>query len=83
MRIKKTISLTITLVALAGMALMAAQDDPTRDLQAQSQGNGHRNSDRQISNNAERMIEEGMKTFRFDTFGDEAFWGDALQLHEQ
>src|SRR5204862_513737 len=20
-------------------------------------------------------------TFRFDTFGDEAFWGDALQLH--
>ena len=27
------------------------------------------------------MIEEGMNTFRFDTFGDEAFWGDALQLH--
>ncbi len=27
------------------------------------------------------MIQEGMKTFRFDTFGDEAFWGDALQLH--
>lgn len=27
------------------------------------------------------MIEEGRKTFRFDTFGDEAFWGDTLKLH--
>ena len=31
---------------------------------------------------AARMIEEGRQTFRFDTFGDEAFWGDALQLHQ-
>jgi hypothetical protein len=28
------------------------------------------------------MIKEGRHTFRFDTFGDEAFWGDALQLHK-
>jgi hypothetical protein len=28
-----------------------------------------------------RMIREGRQTFRHDTFGDEAFWGDALQLH--
>jgi hypothetical protein len=26
-------------------------------------------------------ILEGQKTFRFDTFGDEAFWGDTLKLH--
>lgn len=26
-------------------------------------------------------IAEGMHTFRFDTFGDEAFWGDTLKLH--
>jgi hypothetical protein len=31
---------------------------------------------------AERMIREGRRTFRFDTFGDEAFWGDTLQLHQ-
>jgi hypothetical protein len=31
--------------------------------------------------NAERMLSEGKQTFRFDTFGDEAFWSDALQLH--
>jgi hypothetical protein len=32
--------------------------------------------------NAEKMITEGRHTFRFDTFGDEAFWGDTLKLHE-
>ncbi len=31
--------------------------------------------------NAERMLSEGKQTFRFDTFGDEAFWTDVLQLH--
>lgn len=28
------------------------------------------------------MLDEGMQTFRFDTFGDEAFWGDTWQLHQ-
>jgi hypothetical protein len=28
------------------------------------------------------MIDEGRQLFRFDTFGSEAFWGDALQLHK-
>src|SRR5689334_1681026 len=28
------------------------------------------------------MINEGRQTFRFDTFGDEAFWGDSLRLHQ-
>jgi cytochrome c5 len=31
--------------------------------------------------NAQRMLAEGKQTSRFDTFGDEAFWTDALQLH--
>ena len=34
-----------------------------------------------ISSNALAMIEEGRQTFRYDTFGDEAFWSDALKLH--
>ena len=28
-----------------------------------------------------QMIKEGRQTFRFDTFGDEEFWGDSLKLH--
>lgn len=38
-------------------------------------------SERQTDANAQRMLDEGKQTFRFDTFGDEAFWSDALQLH--
>jgi hypothetical protein len=32
--------------------------------------------------NSTQMINQGRHTFRFDTFGDEAFWGGALKLHE-
>jgi hypothetical protein len=34
-----------------------------------------------VKNDANRMIDEGRATFRFDTFGDEAFWGGQLKLH--
>jgi cytochrome c peroxidase len=35
-----------------------------------------------VQENALRMIEEGRQIFRYDTFGDEVFWGDALQIHQ-
>ncbi len=33
-------------------------------------------------NAATRLFEQGKKVFRFHTFGDEAFWGGTLQLHQ-
>jgi hypothetical protein len=38
--------------------------------------------DEVVKRNAEKMLEEGRRIFRFDTFGDEAFWGGALKLHQ-
>src|SRR5215208_6018507 len=38
--------------------------------------------DGQISGNAQQMLAEGRQIFRFDTFGDEVFWGDKLKLHQ-
>src|ERR1041384_5833310 len=35
-----------------------------------------------IVTNAAVTIQDGRKIFRYDTYGDEAFWGDALQLHQ-
>ena len=32
--------------------------------------------------NANKMLAEGKQTFRFETFGDEAYWTDALQLNK-
>ncbi len=37
--------------------------------------------DKKLNRDALRMINEGRKTFRYDTFGDETFWGDGLGLH--
>ena len=41
-----------------------------------------RNFDAQIVANANELLAAGRATFRFDTFGDEVFWGDTLQLHQ-
>ena len=51
---------------------------------AQSNARSHklRNFDAQIVENANELLAEGRNTFRFDTFGDEVFWGDTLQLHQ-
>src|SRR5262245_41960748 len=34
------------------------------------------------ADNAARMLVEGRRTFRYDTFGDEDFWGGTLRLHQ-
>jgi hypothetical protein len=35
-----------------------------------------------IDDHAKKLIEDGRRIFRFDTFGSEAFWGGSLRLHE-
>jgi hypothetical protein len=35
-----------------------------------------------ISHYSAKMLQDGQHTFRYDTFGDEAFWGGALKLHQ-
>ena len=37
---------------------------------------------RPVAEHASTMLVEGQRTFRYDTFGDEAFWGDTLRLHQ-
>src|SRR6185437_14933578 len=32
--------------------------------------------------NARHLVSQGKQVFRFDTFGDEAFWGGVLGLHK-
>lgn len=46
-----------------------------------AQGPGATERDPTVAENARRMIDEGRRVFRFETFGDEAYWGDTLKLH--
>ena len=39
-------------------------------------------SDKDVEEHAEDLVKAGRQTFRFDTFGDQAFWGDTLNLHQ-
>jgi len=38
-------------------------------------------TDQAVAGNARVLLNEGRRVFRFETFGDEAFWGDTLKLH--
>src|SRR5437870_9013967 len=37
--------------------------------------------DASVAENARRLLDEGRRVFRYETFGDEAYWGDTLKLH--
>ena len=67
----RTMILTgIGLVGLSGAVIASAVNNVRQDF------------DTEAARKAQMMLEEGKKTFRYDTFGSEAFWGDTLQLHK-
>jgi hypothetical protein len=74
-RTRRVISLSVTLVAAIVMLAMFA--DRTHAQKERALANAD-----PISANAQQMIDQGRQIFRFDTFGDEAFWGDTLNLHQ-
>ncbi|MGE5171157.1 MAG: hypothetical protein ACM3JC_12410 [Rudaea sp.] len=36
----------------------------------------------EVAKNTRKLLQDGRDAFRFDTFGDEDFWGGTLQLHQ-
>ncbi len=66
---------TLVAVGLAGFEA----DSQTTQTAAVATAAAH--SDPTVEN-AEDLVREGRQIFRFDTFGDQAFWGGALQLHK-
>ncbi len=38
--------------------------------------------DQSVNASSRQLVRDGRQIFRFDTFGDEAFWGDLLGLHK-
>jgi cytochrome c5 len=77
MKIALVLFVAAVVTVFLGRPSAAAPDDQNRG----NSGKSRTESEQQTDTNAERMLAEGKQTFRFDTFGDEAFWTDALQLH--
>ena len=59
---------SIVFASLVGLSLSPIASPPGDALQAQP--------------HASRHVQEGQAIFRFDTFGDEQLWTDALRMHE-
>src|SRR2546422_9945244 len=71
----------LTLIALlafvaVGIVYLGVNSKAQRDRDRTQTG-----FDAQITANGQQMLEEGRQIFRFDTFGDEAWWSDKLKLH--
>src|SRR5215467_7789436 len=45
-------------------------------------GSAHSSRQNPVAQNAVNKVLQGEQTFRFDTFGDESFWGGTLRLHQ-
>ena len=73
---------TLAFLFVAASVVACFVFETPRDSAAQSQKTQVSGFDEVISKHAQKMMENGRHIFRFDTFGSEAFWGDALQLHK-
>lgn len=88
----KTSKTNVTLMALIKVLLVVASltvaavylSNRSRAQQSadRSRSQNEKAYDQQISDNAQRMMEQGKQIFRYDTFGSEDFWGGKLRLHE-
>jgi cytochrome c2 len=82
--VKNVLKIAIGLVLFIGLAVgfYGSIGAGGASAQTEKEGTSPLGFDAVIPNDAERMMKQGQETFRFDTFGDEAYWGDTLRLHQ-
>src|SRR6516165_10055853 len=80
----KNLKIVVGFVLFVGLAIAAYQLTEIQRASAQTQDKGASPTgfDAIIQNSSERMMKEGQQIFRFETFDDQTFWGDALRLHQ-
>jgi len=80
----KNLNIAVGLVLLTGLAVGSYRLIGAQRASAQTQETGASLSGfaTVVPDNSDRTLQDGQQTFRFDDFGDEAWWGDTLHLHE-
>ena len=79
---RQSLLLVVGGVVFVAALLSTAAFSRDRDQDASRDRRGARDYDEVIDTNGRDLIADGRRIFRFDTFGDEAFWGDQLRLHD-
>src|SRR2546425_1038332 len=73
---------TLTFLLVVGFIVLCLVLGIQDRVAAQNETQKSSGFDTTITRHAQQMIESGRHVFRYDTFGSEAFWGDALQVHK-
>jgi len=66
----------VILITIASAATIGAAPPESETRANTAVGDGQK-----IDRTSARLLHEGRKVFRFETFGDEAWWTDTIQLH--
>jgi hypothetical protein len=85
MRIKAplTIAVVSSIILLVTTAQLIQQKDKLSETKTTSNAFGNADDfNASIESNMKDLFEKGRTIFRFETFGDEVFWTDQLQLHK-
>ena len=69
-------------VGIVAFVILAVQCTHEKKRNAPDESGNPNSFDASIRENADDLLEKGKAVFRFETFGDEAFWTDKLQLHK-
>lgn len=78
-----TLSVTFLLVLLlVAWAPAAKSKKAPSEAGSQTAAPAASANDQLTNTNMQAMLDQGRHTFRYDTFGDEAFWGGALNLQQ-
>lgn len=73
----KLVPLAVIFVCALGLWGSVGADERSRSLSTSRAG-----FDQTIESHAAAMIKKGRQIFRYDTFGNEEFWGKTLRLHQ-
>ncbi|UAB82399.1 c-type cytochrome [Marixanthomonas sp. SCSIO 43207] len=75
---KKFVTSTLLIAILACLSFYSCSNDDNEDAGQLAPGEGSLN----LPPLNPQLVEQGKEIFRYDTFGDESFWTDVLQMNE-
>lgn len=78
----KGVTITMSIIGVITLMMLSQCESPQKAKRDSADESGSPNAwNTSINENAREMLEKGKAVFRYETFGDEVFWTDKLQLH--
>jgi hypothetical protein len=75
--------IAISIILVNVLIMLVQCESPKKNLRERVDASAHESTwNADIRQNVDDMLEKGRAVFRFETFGDEVFWTDKLQLHK-